>query len=164
MSIALLLEKIMKSILPDEDYTNIKYDVSKSGCWEVTDRAKNKDGYPVARIKGQLDTLYRHFYRRYKGDIPKGNVVRHTCDNRLCCNPEHLILGTQKENVGDMLERGRFPMGVKHGRAKLDDKKVRKIRKLHTTGASMSSIAREYEVDRKTIHKIINGVTWKSVE
>jgi hypothetical protein len=165
MAIKLLLEKAMKSLLPDEDYSKIKYEVNKeTGCWEVPNRAKNKDGYPVARIKGKLDTLYRHFYVRYKGKIPKGNVIRHTCDNRLCCNPEHLIPGTQKENVDDMLERGRFPMGEKHGRSKLDVEKVTKIKiAYHDQGERISDISRNYEVDRKTVTKIVNNVTWKGV-
>jgi hypothetical protein len=165
MSIRRLLEAKLKSLMPDEDYSRIKYDVNKkTGCWEVHDRAKNKDGYPVARIKGKLDTLYRHFYKRYKGDIDDGIVIRHTCDNRLCCNPEHLIPGTQKENVGDMLERDRFPKGIRHGRAKLNDNKVKRIKKDYfKKNKTISAISREYEVDRKTIHKIVNGITWVGV-
>ena len=165
MSIQTLLEATLQSILPDEDYSNISYKVnSKSGCWEVKDRARNKDGYPVARIKGSLDTLYRHFFKRYNGPIQSGIVIRHTCDNRLCCNPEHLIPGSQKDNVADMLSRNRFPKGVKHGRAKLDDEKIRDIKiQFNKENKTITSIAQQYEVDRKTIHKVVHGKTWVGV-
>ena len=165
MSVLKLFEAKLKSKLPDEDYSRIEYKVNKkTGCWEVKNRAKNKDGYPVARIKRKLDTIYRHFFVRYKGTIPDGNVIRHTCDNRLCCNPEHLIPGTQKENVGDMLDRNRFPKGVKHGRSKLKNGQVKRIKKsFHQQNKTISAISREFDVDRKTIHKIVHGVTWVGV-
>lgn len=42
------------------------------------------------------------------GPVPKGLVVRHSCDNPPCCNPDHLLIGTQQDNVNDMIERGRY--------------------------------------------------------
>jgi len=165
MSIQTLLESTLQSILPDEDYINISYVVAKkTGCWDVLGRARNRDGYPVARIKGELDTLYRHFYKRYKGPIDSGVVIRHTCDNRSCCNPDHLIPGSQKDNVGDMLARNRFPKGIKHGRAKLNDDAIRDIKvQYNKDNQTITTIAKQYDVDRKTIHKVVNGITWVGV-
>ena len=59
------------------------------------------------------DTIARHYYRHYNGEIPDGLVVRHTCDNTQCINPNHLLLGTHADNVRDKMERGRHkPRGL----------------------------------------------------
>lgn len=50
---------------------------------------------------------HRFAYQHYKGNIPKGQVVMHSCDNKLCVNPDHLSLGTQKDNLRDMYAKGR---------------------------------------------------------
>ena len=47
----------------------------------------------------------RYIYQMFKGEIPSGLVIRHTCDNKKCINPDHLILGTYKENTQDYMER-----------------------------------------------------------
>ncbi len=76
----------------------------------------------------------------YLGHRPNGTMqvcVCHHCDNPLCCRPDHLFLGTQAENLGDMVAKGRSrgggPCGEAHGRAKLTDAEVAKIRALSGT-------------------------------
>lgn len=61
----------------------------------------------MERRYGRNMTSGRGAYILLKGPIPKGKLVRHTCDNRICCNPSHLILGTSKDNMRDMYSRGR---------------------------------------------------------
>jgi hypothetical protein len=56
---------------------------------------------------------YRDFYERIRGPVPKGVVLRHKCDSRLCMNPNHLEPGTPKDNVDDMMARGRHPAQIK---------------------------------------------------
>src|SRR4051812_23104286 len=65
--------------------------------------------------------------------IPKGLKVLHECDNSLCCNHRHLFLGTNKDNTEDMIRKGRkaSTKGVNNGRAKLNEDKVRYIRRMH---------------------------------
>src|ERR1044071_8669327 len=75
-----------------------------SGCWECNSHAPDSHGYP--RFKKNIK-IFRHMYATHKGPIPNGLLVRHTCDNRLCINPDHLLLGTVADNVKDMIERGR---------------------------------------------------------
>lgn len=81
--------------------------VSPSGCWEWQ-RSRTKTGYGQIAIGHQKqDYSHRVSYREYKGPIPDGLVVRHKCDNPCCCNPEHLEVGTQKDNMQDCVKRGR---------------------------------------------------------
>lgn len=64
-------------------------------------------GYGLLRVEGCNERAHRYAYRRAYGEIPTGAVVRHKCDTKLCVNAEHLEVGTQKENIGDMITRGR---------------------------------------------------------
>ena len=86
----------------------------KGECWHCTSHKPNTDGYPIAKIAGKNRRIGRLFFERFKGKIPEGKIVRHTCDNRICINPGHLILGTHADNMRDMAERGRSPFGRNH--------------------------------------------------
>lgn len=70
---------------------------------------RDKDGYGRIRIDGRRIAAHRVAYETWVGPIFKGGVILHTCDNPPCINPEHLRVGTQKENVRDMLQKGRSP-------------------------------------------------------
>ncbi len=101
----------------------IKYIVTNSGCWYCYSHGDRKRSvyYPMAVINGKRDSIARHYYRRYKGDIPDGLLIRHTCDNTHCINPDHLLLGTDADNARDKMERGRHrPRGP--GKGKYPDK------------------------------------------
>lgn len=75
-----------------------------SGCWEWIFR-RDEQGYGKAYFGGRHMTASRASYLCFVGDIPEGLVIRHTCDNPPCVNPEHLIVGTTLENVADRMER-----------------------------------------------------------
>lgn len=74
-------------------------------CWHW-EGGRNSDGYGVVRLGRRLVLAHRLAYALAYGS-PGRSIVRHTCDNPVCCNPAHLIAGTQAENVADMIERGR---------------------------------------------------------
>lgn len=87
----------------------IGWTVTESGCWEWKG-ACNPSGYGklTAKRLGIVGGLvHRLMHELRKGSIPDGQIVRHTCDNPPCCNPDHLLAGTKRDNAQDMMERGR---------------------------------------------------------
>lgn len=81
--------------------------VDKSGeCWEWLG-GKDRDGYGRIVINGKWWGSHRLSYTLVKGEIPKGLVICHSCDNPGCVNPSHLFVGTQTDNVKDMDSKGR---------------------------------------------------------
>ena len=70
-------------------------------CWEWT-ACKDINGYGKYRIDNKLKYAHRVSYNLYKGKIKKGHCIMHKCDNPSCVNPDHLLVGTQKDNILDM--------------------------------------------------------------
>ena len=89
--------------------------VEKAGdyqCWRWTGHIK-PSGYGGLMINKKHDTAHRVSYRISLGDIPKDKVVMHICDHKWCVNPNHLRLGTQKENIHDRLWKHGWPKTTK---------------------------------------------------
>jgi hypothetical protein len=82
-----------------------KIKITESGCWEWT-KGKVSYGYGVAWYKGQGCRAHRLSYQLYFGEIPDGLCICHKCDNPTCINPEHLFLGTNKDNIRDRDAKG----------------------------------------------------------
>ena len=141
----------------------IAFTVSPEGCWICTSHSiqPSRHRYFSCRPNGPTDGLHRHMYRMCYGEIPKGSVIRHTCDNRFCINPGHLLLGTHADNVMDRVNRGRSATGEDHGRAKLTAVEVLEIFTDRT--ASRKSLAHHYRVDPKVIYDIHHRITWRRV-
>lgn len=85
------------------------FEVTSTGCWNH--KGKPRDGYPQvsSRFGGKkyTYTASRISWQIHYGDIPEGLSVLHRCDNTLCVNPTHLFLGTHKDNMHDMVRKGR---------------------------------------------------------
>jgi hypothetical protein len=137
--------------------------VSKAdGCWNWTG-TKNQGGYGVI-TDGNLNRLaHRVAWESVNGQIPIGLLVRHSCDNPTCCNPTHLLLGTQADNVRDSVERGRRAVGTRNARARFNPETVREIRAKHAEGAPMIALAREHGVAFNSIWQIVHRKTWAHV-
>jgi len=148
------------------DYIKQRTVVDEStGCWEWTQN-KTSQGYGNATFKTKTWKAHRLSYTAFIGDIPEGLVVMHSCDNPSCCNPQHLSVGTQKDNMDDMVRKGRSNIGHTHnqgskcGVAKLKEEDVLKIKELLAKGVSQREIAEKYNVKQPTISQINTGTTW----
>jgi hypothetical protein len=99
----------------------------------------------------------------FVGDLPATAFVCHRCDNPPCVNPEHLFLGTRKDNTEDAISKNRFARGERSGQSKLTTEQVITIRSLAKSGVSGHKIATQFNVHFVTVYKIIRRVTWKHV-
>lgn len=136
-------------------------------CWLWTGN-KRRLGYGSIQEGGKgSPTLSAHrlSYRIHKGEIPEGMVVMHSCDNPSCVNPDHLSVGTYKENTADMIAKGRkrtvAPLGVGNGKAKLNESLVQYIRQ--NPHKSHAALARELGVGANAIRGVRIGRTWSHV-
>ena len=120
-------------------------------------------GYGRIRIggrAGQLRTAHRVAWEVENGPIPAGMNVCHKCDVRNCINPGHLFLGTQADNIADMVKkkRDRHPRGSVHGRAKLTEADIYAIR---ASAGVQQDIADLYGVEQATISSIKRRKIWR---
>lgn len=138
----------------------------ENGCWKCESIKPTSHGrYYLITIGSRTDGsrkpvgLHRFMYEYFVGNIPEGMVVRHTCDNVLCVNPEHLLLGTQKENMADMVERGRSLKGEKNAQSKLRDSEVLEIRDLYQNKYfNQTELGDMYNVSQRHISNIVRNI------
>lgn len=131
-------------------------------CWPWSGHI-NQDGYGRFRTGGAMAMAHRMVYAMTVGPIPDGLVGRHQCHNRACCNPAHLLLGTQAENVQDTVAAGRVARGERMGAAKLTDESVRTMRLEASRGVDIASLGRRFGVSNCAAWKAVRGETWKHV-
>lgn len=139
--------------------------VDKSGgCWIWTG-AKTGRGYGVIRADYVTHLAHRYSYHLAFGEIPEGLHVCHHCDNPPCVNPEHLFLGTSKDNMQDAKMKGRTTLGEKNGRSKLTEEDVLEIIRLKIVdGMKSVDIAQSYGIGRTYVDIIVRGERWSHLE
>jgi len=138
----------------------LEYEVDYNGCFNITSHYKDKDGYGKLYRNKKYLRAHRFVYEQMFGEIPEGLVVRHKCDNPSCINPEHLELGTIKENSKDKVERNRSAKGTEINTSKLTEYQVKKIKKELENGTLVKTLAKSYPVCESTLYKIKNNITW----
>ena len=133
--------------------------IKTSDCWIFNGSITggSKGGYGHIREGGRGSPMKRvHIlvYESINGAVPEGLQVCHTCDNRKCCNPAHLFLGTAKDNIQDMIKKGRkFLTYGETGNYKLTNDQVKAIR---LDSRSLSIIAKDYGTCKSNISMIKN--------
>jgi hypothetical protein len=140
---------------------------SAGDCWEWQ-ACCHRQGYGWFYRKGGQQVLaHRYSYELHHGSLRRRDKVLHTCDNPRCVNPSHLRLGTQADNVHDMMAKGRSPVigvnGESNHQSKLTRTDVVEIRWRVLAGASLPELAERYGVSVRTIRAIEKGEHWTHV-
>lgn len=139
-------------------------------CWNHKVMAGKK--YGSIYVSGRNVAAHRFSWELQVGSIPNGLLVLHKCDNPACVRPDHLFLGTHKDNVHDMLNKGRGNplVGSKHQNSKLTERAVIFMRKNYITGKDRSftgnlrELAGKFNVSKMTALNAIRGKTWTHVK
>lgn len=139
-------------------------------CWLWQGARFKNGGYGQFREYRKRNSARAHVFawRLWRGAVPAGLYVLHKCDNPPCVNPNHLFLGTAKDNSDDCGRKGRngttrhpeIVRGARNGMAKLTDGAVRAIRK---STSKLRVAAKCYGVSESTISRIRLGKTWRHV-
>ena len=126
-----------------------------TGCW-LWNANTTRGYYGCFRFVGKVKGAHRVAYELYIGPIPDGLHVLHTCDVPLCVNPDHLFLGTHRDNMQDRNRKGRAS-------TKLCPKQVLAIYQRARIGERQANIAKDYHIRREVVSKIKTGNLWAHV-
>lgn len=162
----------------EEERFWMKVDVKEENeCWEWL-ASKDKDGYGYFTLEShggdeqKGKTILAHRYslmlKLKNFDLPQEVLTRHTCDNRACVNPHHLVEGSAKENSQDMVERNRQTCGEKHHSAKMTEDIAKKILEEYSADkqsgrlyGSLERLALKYNLSKQGVYRLTSGQTWK---
>lgn len=146
-----------------------KYVQKTQDCWIWIGATRGKSGYGTLKVSGKSQGSHRISWLIHFGEIPKAMCVCHHCDNRLCVKPDHLFLGTQRDNIMDAVRKGRqvppVPTKCYNGKhwttTKLTWKIVQKMRKEYKMGkTTYRKLSKKYGVCYNTIEHVIRNMTW----
>lgn len=117
-----------------------------NSCWLWTGHVDHK-GYGRVQIDGRSERAHRLAFILQQSEIPRSMLVCHTCDNRLCCNPEHLWLGKPADNVRDMFDKGRAPTREQRRFSKQE------LNLIYDLTVPVNTVAKQIKAARSTIQR-----------
>jgi hypothetical protein len=146
--------------------------IAPTGCWEWTG-TMHSCSYGLLFVSGSNVGAHRVSWELHNGPIQEGLHVLHKCDNRKCCNPEHLFLGTNSDNIKDRTDKGRQAKGAALPQTRLSCESVSAIREMykrHPTGRGsgkssgvMKFLAEWFRVSEATISEAARGKKWRHI-
>lgn len=127
-------------------------------CWEFMG-CRNVDGYGSMSIgHSKIERAHRISFVLHKGEIPPDMVIMHTCDNPPCCNPKHLILGTQIDNIHDMVKKKRLVNKSGESASRFTKEIINDIRNFYTGKKGQKFfLSKKYKCAPTTITNILNN-------
>lgn len=132
-----------------------------TGCFIcISHHTSRKYECPQIKINHHQMRVPRYVYEMFNDDLTKDKIVRHTCDNPLCINPNHLIIGTHADNVTDRVNRKRNAVGESNGRHKLTKESVVEI---YFSSLTQTELSKKYNIDRTVIRDIWYKRKWKTI-
>ena len=143
----------------DEFWRKVK---KTNGCWLWTGRT-NRKGYGVINLNKKPLYVHRLMWEIRNGNIPDGMLVCHRCDNPRCVNPDHLFVGTIRDNNRDRDNKGRSARGAILSKAHLKPDDIIDIRKAYAHGTNQSEIARKYGIKPCSVNHIVHRERWAHI-
>lgn len=135
--------------------------ISPNGCRVWQGKKHDAMGYARIEVDGRMQYVHRLSWERAHGPVPDGMVLMHSCDNPSCINLNHLSIGTQQENVRDMVRKGRCDRrGDKANPAKLTWSQVRELRQLDAAGISRRELSRHFGISVSQVDNIRHNRHW----
>lgn len=133
----------------------IEYEIDDKGCWVCISHTSGRpNSYARVRRNNKIWKAHRYVFTLVHGDIPPGKILMHSCDNQQCINLDHLSVGTQYDNVRDMINKGRGLRGEKNSQCRLSDHDVNEIL---NSPLNNCQLARKFGVSRGAIQYIRRG-------
>lgn len=159
--LARLAELDRRATTPEKFWTRV---LKSNGCWLWTGRCDEK-GYGRVGFGGRANIgAHRVAWELTQGPVPLGLCVLHRCDTPSCCNPDHLFLGTNRDNVIDRHLKGRsknLDAGHLHPKAKLTQSAVAQMRALRLCGLTQIQLAERFGISRGNVSKILAGKSYQ---
>lgn len=132
-------------------------------CW-LWKGCAQPNGYGLYGMDYKVLRAHRASYVIFKGPIQKGFLVLHSCDNRSCVNPKHLRTGTHKDNSMDAIKRNRQIRGSAHGRSKMSEEDVLRLRKQYDgKHGSIKKLADKEGLNKELVRKILKRLSWTHI-
>lgn len=147
----------------------VTLDVDPGPCLQPLRLVRGAKGRYTTSFDGRLTSVHVAAWALLNGRWPcPGEDVRHLCNggsgSNGCCNPYHQAIGTRRDNSADARASGRLAVGERIASARLTRENVVEIRRLVAEGTSQSEVARQFNVHRPTVNRIVNRRRWRHVE